>query len=69
MSITIDYKNADFSLQKAIAKAVGRKEEDVEVLVSLPNSLIPYCAEWRIVSSCADVCAKVCGEYLLLDVI
>lgn len=69
MIITLDYKNSGFNLDSAISNSLGVDLIDVEVVVSPAKSLIPYCCDYRVVNSCADIVAKVKGEYLLLDII
>ena len=69
MKLTIDYKQAQGDFTLALANALNIEVHRVEVLVTPAKSLIPFCAEWKVVNKCADAVAKVDGEYLLLNVI
>ncbi len=69
MIIEIDYKRANLDFRKALAASLGVAASRVEVLVTPANSLIPFCADWRTVASCADAVAKVDGEILQLNII
>ena len=69
MKLTIDYKQAHGDFTLALANALGVEIHRVEVLVTPAKSLIPFCAEWRIVNKVADAVAKVDGELLQLNII
>lgn len=69
MKITIDYKQAHGDFALALARALNIGVHRVEVCVTPAQTHIPFCAEYRVVSKCADVVAKIDGEYLLLNII
>ena len=69
MKITIDYKQAHGDFTLALARALNIEVHRVDVVVTPAKSLVPFCAEWRVVSKCADVVAYIDGELLQLNVI
>lgn len=72
MKVTINFKMFDYSaagLADALAAGLGVSSDRVRVAVAPALSLIPFCAEWRVTSRCADLVAYVDGELLLLNII
>lgn len=67
MIIEIGFKGHGMNFREALAAAIGAAAENVEVIVTPPVDTIAFRADWRVVQSCPDVCAKVKGEYLLLN--
>lgn len=67
MIIEIDFKGHGLNFREALAAAIGAAVESVEVIVTPPVNTIAFRADWRVVQSFPDVCAKVNGEYLLLN--
>lgn len=69
MLITLDYKGANYDLSAALSTALGIDAERVCCAVSPAKDCIPFCADWRVVNSCADAVFYVDGEPLLLDMV
>lgn len=68
MTIEIHYKG--YTLQEAIARALGVKNEEVEVTVAPCLSNIPFLADWRVIGKgVADIVCYVKGEQMKLQLI
>lgn len=70
MIIELDYKGSGLNLGFAIADALGVGRSVVDVVVSPAKDVIPFCCDYRVITSgCADVVAYVDGELLLLNIV